>query len=232
MRLTRRLLIIALFAAFTLVALPIMAQDEAAEVPTNGRFCVRVFEDRNNNAIQDAGEPAVMAGVVADLRPANGEVILGSTLMENAPNARTGEICFGDLQLGLYEIRIVSAAYDVPLGDDTLLTSLTETQPVTISSYGVPPREPSLTEIVVDDAEEVDRDAVLERAIIAAAGSLIAMALSAFIGLLIYALFVRGRGDNRRVTGSYPAYYGPPSDTGAMRRVNPDDYDYNSPPTR
>jgi hypothetical protein len=191
----------------------------------NGRFCVRVFEDRNRNLVQDAGEPPVTQNVGANLRPRGEDVILASTLMQNAADARAGQICFENLALGLYEIELASAAYAIPAGDDTVFTPLTETQPVIILSYGVPPQavaEPVLVE------ESVDREAVLERSLISGAGALIAMSLTAFLGLLIYVIFLRGR--SRRPPPP-PMNYPSAADTGPMRAAS-DDFDYNSPPTR
>ena len=205
----------------------LISQDEA----NNGRFCVRLFVDANGNAAQETGEAPVTQGVSADLRARNSDVILASQLMQDATNRRAGEICFTGLQLGQYEISMNSAIYDIPAGDDMVFTELTETQPVIIANYGVPSPPPALVAITDDD--DVDREAVLERSLIAGAGSLIAMALTAFFGLLIYAIFLRQREPDPSIIAPYPpppmpsdARYRPPNDTGEI------DYTYRPPSDR
>ena len=204
----------------------------ASAQENNGRFCVRLFVDDNGNAAQETGEAPVTQGIGADLRARNSEVILASQLMQDAPNRRAGEICFTGLQLGQYEITVNSAIYDIPAGDDTVFTELTETQPVITANYGVPSLPVALTD--VDATDEVDREAVLERSLVAGAGSLIAMALTAFVGIVIYALFLRRRRPVAPV-GPPDARYRPPTstDTGSFSRADTDtseiDYNYRPP---
>jgi len=197
----------------------------------NGRFCVRVFVDGNGNAAQETGEAPVTQGVGADLRARNSEVILASQLMQDAPNRRAGEICFTGLQLGQYEITINSALYDIPAGDDTVFTEVSDTQPVITASYGVPPLPAVVGDLNADD--EVDREAVLERSLVAGAGSLIAMALTAFLGIVIYALFLRRRRQTVPVGAPDDRYRQSTStDTGSFRPTDTGeiDYNYRSPP--
>jgi hypothetical protein len=223
------------------VLLVVLAMATSAQTPTNGRFCVRVFEDANNNAVQEPGEPAITQGVGAQLRPRGSAVILDSMLVENSSTARNGEMCFTDLELGQYEILLTSAIYDIPSTDNTVFTELTETQPVMISNYSVPARPVEL--VNGGAAEDVDSEAVLERALVAAAGALIAMALATFIGVLIYVLMLRPRRAAATETYYLPEadsrYRRPdtrPTDTGQQTVVQVDDaeevdidYNYDAP---
>lgn len=177
----------------------------------NGRFCVRLFEDLNDNTVQEAGEPTVTQGIVADLRARGSQVILQSMLVQNSPEARRGEVCFTDLALGQYEIMLKSASYAIPTGDNTVFTELTATQPVIISSYGVSPRLVSAS--TQGDANSVDQDEVLERAVISLAGALIAMAVMAFIGIMVYVVMMRPK--RQAVAASD---YSPPDGEARFRR--------------
>lgn len=220
-----------IFAAWLawLVLLVVVSATNAQDA--NGRFCVRLFEDANNNTVQEAGEPSVTQGIAADLRARGSEVILQSILIQNAPDARRGEICFDNLELGQYEIQLTSASYEIPAGDNTVFTELTETQPVIISVYGVAPRPVSQTSVDRGD-DDVDRDEVLERALVSFAGSLVAMAIVAFIGIIVYVVMLRPRQTVSTATGPY---YPPPEDaryrrpdtrpTGEHRTVSMDSID-------
>jgi hypothetical protein len=181
------------------VLVAVLAMVTSAQTPTNGRFCVRVFEDANNNAVQEPGEPAITQGVGAELRARGSQVILDSMLVQDSPTARNGEMCFTGLELGQYEILLTSAIYEIPSTDNTVFTELTETQPVMISNYSVPARAVEL--VNADATDSTNSDALLERALVATAGALIAMALAAFVGILIYVLMLRPR--QAVATGTY-----------------------------
>lgn len=75
-----------------------------------GQFCVRSFEDRNNNADYDASEPFITRGVSANLMDANG-VIIATASLESSPTAAQGIMCFQRLEAGQYTVTVTSAAY-------------------------------------------------------------------------------------------------------------------------
>ena len=206
----------------------IVAQD------AGGQFCARAYEDRNSNGQRDAGEPLLTRGIGAHLQDATG-IILATAIIDNSPTAAQGVICFTNLIPGQYTMGITSAEYTA-----TTLENMT----ANITGGGVPVvfefggRRTDML-VVVEQTDTTDQDILLERALFSGLGAIIAMLGTAFIGLVIYLIFLRRR--NQVVPVGVPdARYMRPdprisTGSGSMRAVQPPqpephDFDAPTPP--
>lgn len=209
------LLIIMVLGMLLLAALPAYAQGDA-------QLCVQAFDDRNANGQLDQGEPPLTQGVSANLLNARG-IIIQSILMDSSPNAARGAICFVNLANGQYTVEVTSAEYRATTASSLIavVTDAAETR-TTLFEYGGTRIEAPVLEIVPADTGEISQ-VELERILIATIGALVASMGSAFIGLMIYLLVLRGRArraaaydyDRRMGTGPMQPVQG---DTGEYRR--------------
>lgn len=189
----------------------------AAAQTGGGQVCVRAFEDRNANGLQDAGEPRITRGVATSLADDQG-IIIASGLMEESPTAATGTYCFQRLEAGQYRLRVSSADY-TPTTPTEFVTAVTGTD-VQVFEYGgqlIPMGaapttggDPDLT------LTETEQRSLLTRLVLSGGGALLVMAAMGVVGAVVYFLFGRARPvPPPRSTGSMPAVGAPPT-TGAM----------------
>lgn len=192
----------------------------------DGQFCVRAYEDRNGNGQRDSGEDVLADGIGANLVDATGAIIR-TALMETSPTNTQGLICFEGLANGQYTLFVTSAEY-FPTGLDNLTITITDERDTrtTLFEYGAQPLLSLVPESAFQEAESEFSDDEIERILIATIGALIAMMGTAFIGLILYLLFLRGRA--RRAAAAYPpgGYYRDPrisTGSGSVPRVPPTD---------
>lgn len=176
------------------IAMPALAQ-------SGGQFCLLAFEDRNGNGLQDAGEPLLTRGISANLLD-SGRIIIASALLDDSPTGNLGTICFTNLPEGQYTLLVTSADYE--------LTTLPEIT-ATIGEGGLPTRVDFGAQRI-DFSAQLPQDTGLSpteaegmRWLLSISGALGMSALTALIGLFIYAFGLRGRkrqpaGANRATT--------------------------------
>jgi len=212
-RLMRLVMIVVYVLMLASVTFPLVAQND-------GQLCVEAFEDRNGNGVQDGGEPLLNRGVSANLLDLSG-VIVTSRILDNSPLAGRGLICFNELAAGQYSIEISSADYQATIPGG-LTVEIISGLPPQVLTFGGRRIESESGTPVTDVTTQAEKDALVERALVAGAGSAAAMLLTAFIGLIIYALTLRSR--YRRLP-SPPSddYYRKRTTTGSMRAVRPSD---------
>ncbi len=219
---TRKLLFTVLFTLF--VASSVIAQS------SSGQLCIRAFEDRNGNAIQDANEPPIVRGLSATLADAQG-LIVATSLMEASSSASSGTLCFQRLTAGQYTIRVSSADYVATTPSDFTAA---------VSDGGVPQVLPfggqfipvEMPEASSDNSQEARLQETIVKAVAGLIGALIVMGAMTVIGALIYFLVLRNRrpaptGAYRPVpgTGQYApvpgtGQYQPVRDTGSYPAAN------------
>lgn len=180
----------------------------------SGQFCARAYEDRNGNGLRDAGEPFLTRGIGATLQDSRG-VVVATAILDNSPTAGQGVICFQNLAFEQYTLTITSADFQATT-TDTLVAVLSPDDRPPVLEYGgqrvnLPAAAP------VADAPTVDQDELVERALVAAAGSAAAMLFTALFGLLLYLLLLRPRPRRRPV----PAGMMSPPDDARYRRPDP-----------
>lgn len=190
---------------------------------TGGQFCVRAFEDRNANGTLDPGEPFLTRGVSAQLMDASG-VIVSSALLDNSPTATQGVICFTGLSFGQYSMIVTSADFQATTPNQ-MTVAISPGQLPTVLDFGAQRITAQATGAPVTEAA-IDREALIERALVAALGAAVVIVFMAALGTLIYLLFFRGRLKRaaaeaaflkrQSTTGSFPVVQ--PGDTGEYRR--------------
>lgn len=224
-----------------MMAMPAMAQ-------TGGQLCIRSFEDRNFNGILDPGEPLLIRGISANLLDSNG-VTIQTALLDDSARAAQGIMCFQGLSAGQFTVSLASADY-MPTASNAFPANVTNSS-VEIFDFGAtlatgeaPPTAEEIAQ-ARDQAQQGEvSQAQLARIFVSAAGGAVTFGVLTVLGVLIYALFLRPRGQQaaapppgyyRGDTGAYPpitgdtgAYY-PPTDTGAYRPVTGDTGAYYPP---
>jgi hypothetical protein len=196
-------------------ALPAIAQTGG------GQVCVRAFEDRNANGLQDAGEPRITRGISATLAD-DQNVIIQSGLMEDSPTAASGTYCFQRLDAGQYRLRVGSAEH-TPTTPTEFVTAVTGTD-VQVFDYGgqlIPveaaPATSGEPDLVLSEAEQ---RSLITRLLLSGGGALLVMVAMAVVGAILYFIFGRRSPATPPPTGSraMPTVGAPPS-TGAMPPV-------------
>lgn len=187
---------------FTVLLTLLMASLVTAQ-SSSGQLCIRAFEDRNGNAVQDANEPPIVRGLSATLADAT-SLIVATNLMESSSSASSGTLCFQQLAEGQYTIRVSSADYIATTPGD-FTAAVSEGGIPQVLSFGgqyIPVELP-------DTGETVSQQARLQEAIVKAVagliGALLVMGAMAVVGAIIYFAVLRNR---RR-----------PAPTGAYRPV-------------
>ncbi|MEQ8673985.1 MAG: hypothetical protein RLP44_32370 [Aggregatilineales bacterium] len=203
--------------AITMICLLALA-GTAVQAQEGGQFCLRAFEDRDNNGVRDAGDPAITRGVSAVLMNAE-NVIIASALMDDSPTAARGVICFLGLESQQYTMMVTSADFTATAGDNMIVNVVAGEQPPVLEFGGQRVATSAVQTSPTDTTS--DEDALVERALVAGGGAVGVMLFMAFIGLFIYLLFFR----NRRPQPAYPMQYPPdsrfrpPTDTGQYPRT-------------
>ncbi len=195
-------------------ALPALAQTGG------GQVCVRAFEDRNANGLQDANEPRITRGINVTLADEQ-NIIVASGLMEESPTAASGTYCFQRLEPGQYRLRVRSADYSATTPTE-FLTALSGTD-VQVFEYGgqlIPAEEAPVTGTEPDfTLSEAEQRGLLTRLVLSGGGALLVMAAMSVVGAIIYFLFARrSPAQVPYSTGTMPQVGVPPS-TGAMPPV-------------
>lgn len=196
-----RKLIIALLLSLAIVGV-------SSAQSSGGQICVRAFEDRNGNGQQDANEPPITRGLTATLGDAQG-VIIETALMENSPNASSGQLCFQRLAAGQYTMRVASADYNATTPSE-FVTAVGDTGTPQVFSYGgqvipleiVPSSDSASGDLSLSPAEQ---QALLARVVFAGIGALVIMGAMAVVGALIYFFALRNPSPSPRATGQYAA---------------------------
>lgn len=199
---------IGLIAAILAVMVGVAAAQESG-----GQLCVRSFEDRNANGKLDAGEPLLTRGVSANLLDAGG-VTIASALLDDAPTAAQGVICFQFLAAGQYTIVVTSADYS-PTTPESVTTTVDDGGLPTVVEFGgqrAAAPTPSAGGGTAATTPESQQEQLI-RVFISALGTAVVVAGMAFLGILVYVLAFRQRKtttlveapDPRRTTGSIAA---------------------------
>lgn len=174
---------------------------------TGGQFCVKAFEDRNGNGLQDAGEPVLTRGVGINLLNRGG-VVVQSAILENSQRAAFGEFCFQFLSAGQYSIEVSSADYTATT-PNTMTAAVSESGAPVVMQFGGQ-RVASLsssTGVTPALSAQQQRNQVAQL-VVAGLSALLVIAVMVVIGGLVYWLGFRGRlqaaaaADARRTTGS------------------------------
>jgi hypothetical protein len=183
-----------------------------------GQLCVRAYEDRNGNAMQDANEPPITRGISASLGDAQG-VIIETAMMENSPNASGGTVCFQRLVAGQYTVRVTSADYNATTPSE-FVTAVSDTGVPQVFPFGgqvipleVVPETDASGDLNLSAAEQ---QAFLAKAVFAGIGAVVIMGAMAVVGALIYFFVLRTSPSTKatgqyaavRATGSHPAVQG------------------------
>lgn len=195
-----------------LIAAVLVAMIGAASAQqSGGQLCVRSFEDRNANGRLDPGEPLLTRGVSANLLDAGG-ITIASALLDEAPTAAQGVICFQFLAAGQYTVVITSADYTATTPETVIATISEGGLPSVVEFGGQRAAAPTPTGASSSAAApESERDQLI-RIFISALGTAVVVAGMAFVGILVYLYAFRQRKppaveepDPRRTTGSIAA---------------------------
>ena len=174
---------------------------------TGGQCCVKAFEDRNGNGVQDAGEPVVARGLSLNLLNASGVVVQSATL-ESSQRAAFGEYCFQFLPAGQYSLTVTSSDFTATT-PDTMTAGVSETGAPVVMQFGG--QRATSSTAITPAASAAQQQAQAAQMVIAGVAALFVIAVMGVIGVLVYALAFRGRlqaaaaTDARRTTDSMPA---------------------------
>jgi hypothetical protein len=161
-----------------------------AAAQSSGQLCVRAYEDRNSNGKLDGGEPVITKGVAVSLLDAR-NVIVGSALLDTAPNGAQGVMCFQGLTPGQYTVSMSAPDYSATTAE-SITTTITASGLLTVVEYGgkplAAPASATNTATVPLDQREL-----ITRLVIAGVGTLVVITLMGFLGVIVYALAFRRR---------------------------------------
>jgi hypothetical protein len=189
-----------------IILIIVLALSSITKAQTGGQFCLRAYEDRNENSQFDSGEPFITRGVSANLLNAE-NIVVASALMDDSPNAAQGVICFQFLTPGQYSLTVTSADFS-PITADTFTASIGEGTLPTVVEYGAqraavePLPTPANREFIPADQRDI-----LQRIVLSALGALLVVAGMVVLGVFIYLIAFRNRPAPGRTpaTGSIPA---------------------------
>ncbi|XWX03474.1 hypothetical protein VZO05_13290 [Aggregatilineales bacterium SYSU G02658] len=193
-----------------------------AQAQDSAQICVRLYEDRGERGVLDAGDPFITRDVGVNLANAEG-IIIETALIDDAPTGSSGRVCFARLPAGQYTVSVVSAAYE-PTTDSVFVTSVGGSAVPVVFDVGMerlmvelPPPTPALGTLTPAEL----RFAV-ERVFVAGIGSAVVVAVMLTLGIILYVLFLRPK--PQPVPPRNP--YAPPRpplrpDTGTMPPVTP-----------
>lgn len=160
----------------------------------DGQFCLRAFEDRNGNGAVDPGEPLLTAGVSAELRDAQG-LVLASAVLDDAPTAAMGVICFQFLQPGEYTL-LVNSGMRQATGEPSFTRRIEAGGPPLLVDYGA--RMPPAPTAVAPPRAAGNLSQLLPRLGLSLLGALLVTGAMLALGLLIWFLALRRPGPHRR----------------------------------
>ncbi|MFQ3646595.1 MAG: hypothetical protein SNJ80_06655 [Anaerolinea sp.] len=173
-----------LIAGLGLSALWAQAQD-------NAQICVRLYEDRGERGVLDAGDPFITRDVGVNLANADG-IIIETALIDDAPQGSSGRVCFARLPAGQYTVSVASAAYE-PTTDSVFVTSVGGSAVPVVFDVGMerlmvelPPPAPAIGTLTPAEL----RFAV-ERVFVASIGATVVVAVMLTLGVILYVLFLR-----------------------------------------
>lgn len=175
-----------------------------------GQFWVQMYEDRNGNAVRDAGEPLLSHGVAVNLIDSSG-VVVATALLDESPSAAQGLIGFQFLSPGEYTVAISSPEYAATT--ETTFTRMIEIGATpTVVEFGAQRAD------AVTTAENrtprglfglpiyLGEPAQVARVALSLLGAVIVSGLMTVFGLLVYSLTIRRRQreDWRALRAEYP----------------------------
>ncbi len=181
MRLIRALLI---WLSLLLLSAPVsLAQD-------TGQICLLAYADDNENGIRDEIEAPISRGVAASLLNERG-ITIASLLLQDAPYAADGLLCFDGLFAGDYQVVISSSEYQATTSESASAFVQPGAAPARID-FGA---KRLVAEYLPDPVAIVGAlgpaaTQTLIVAVLAAAGAIVVMSL---LGVLIYFLVIRRR---------------------------------------
>ncbi len=155
-----------------------------------GQICLQAYADQNKNGRRDEIDVPVSRGIAANLLNERG-ITIGSQLLEDAPYAADGLLCFDQLFAGEYRVVIASSEFIA-----TTETSVS----ASVSPGSAPERiDFGVTRLVADDlppavtGARTMNSAALQTLLIAAIAAVGAFVIMALLGLLIYFVLIRRR---------------------------------------
>lgn len=162
-----------------------------AQAQDNAQICVRLYEDRGERGVLDAGDPFITRDVGVNLANADG-IIVETALIDDAPQGSSGRVCFARLPAGQYTVSVASAAYE-PTTDSVFVTSVGGSAVPVVFDVGMerlmvelPPPAPAIGTLTAAEL----RFAV-ERVFVASISSAVVMAVMLTLGVILYVLFLR-----------------------------------------
>jgi hypothetical protein len=187
----------------------------------NAQICVRLYEDRGERGVLDAGDPFITRDVGVNLANADG-IIIQTALIDDAPQGSSGRVCFARLPAGQYTVSVVSAAYE-PTTESVYVTSVGGSAMPLVFDVGMqrlmvelPP--PTLAFGLSPSAVRF----AVERVFVAGVGSLVVVAIMAALGVILYVLLLRPKPQPLPPRSPYAPPVPPlRPDTGVMRPVTP-----------
>jgi hypothetical protein len=184
----------------------------AAAQQTGGQLCVISFEDRNGNGSLDPNEPRLTRGISVSLLDAGG-ITVASALLDTAPTASQGVVCFQFLAAGQYTAEVTSADFTAT-SPSTFTTAVEEAGSPAVFYFGGQRAGAATIAPSGSGAATQTDENQLVRLIISIVGTIIVVAGMVFLGIIVYALAFRGR----RPTAQ--AALDPRTTTGSMRAVD------------
>jgi hypothetical protein len=178
----------------------------AVRAQTGGQFCVKAFEDRNGDGVQDAGEPLLSRGLSINLLNEGG-VVVQSAVLENSSRAAFGEYCFQFLAAGQYSVTVSGSEFTATT-PDTMTAAISETGAPVVMQFGGQRLASTTVSTANAPLTAAQRQAQLEQIIVAVLGALLVIAMMVVVGVVVYLAAFRGRiraaavADARRTTGS------------------------------
>jgi len=156
-----------------------------------GQFWLRAFEDRDGDAMRDAGEPLITRGISVELIDGGGMVI-ASALLDQSPNSTQGLVGFQYLPPGQYTMVAISA--DLTPTTPTQFTVLIESGALpTVVEFGGQ-RLSAAPPSALETAAQVDAGrSEIVRVAAAGLGALVTIGAMTVLGLIVYAGILRPR---------------------------------------
>lgn len=164
---------------------PIFAQ-------SGGQFCVRSFQDDNQNGILEPSEPLLTRGVSVDLLDAS-NVIINSRLLETSPNSAQGIVCFQNLPDGEYTVMMNSADY-VPTTQGMVTANIQGSSLPTVVEFGARAfTSDTPASAAASTLSPEAQQALILRLAFSSLGAIIIMVGMAFVGFIVYWTRMRNR---------------------------------------
>lgn len=197
----------------------IMAQDR-------GQICLQAYVDDNENGSREEIEAPITRGVAASLLNDQG-ITIAALLLEDAPYAADGLLCFDQLFAGDYRIVISSSEYQATTSTSASASVQPGEAPARIDFGG----KLLVGQYVPDPVAMVGAldPASAQALLVAASAAVIAIVVMSIIGVLIYFLVIRRRWRRRRMPRPNAA---PPVPPEGLPRQSTEADDYLRPRQR